>query len=184
MSVNINVNQGDIPSAQISPAKVVIQLASQQGSPFAQRAAGITVPVLRVNQTGLEYEQRRDRGQLQFRFSKGVLQLSLRQSVFLANTLSTCAQKIWEAHEMEHVRDNQELMKRMEREIKASRTLQDIFNNPTWRPRKSFGAVQRTIQSTVGEIFQRLTREAVQKRDTQSGYEAIWRQIKEKCENH
>lgn len=184
MSFNVNIDKGNIPSPQVVPANTVVQHARNQGSQYAQRAVGVTLPLLRIDQTGLEYEQRRVRSGIQFRFSAGMLRLTLRQSVYMANTLSNCAQKIWGEHEMDHVRDNQELMGQIEREIRHHRALQNIFNNPRWRSRGEFNAVQSTIQSAVGEIFQRLTRDAVKKRDTQSEYDAIQRRIDEKCGRH
>ena len=80
-----------------------------------------------------------------------------------------------------YMRRNQVLMDSMEREVRAHRALQDILINPRWRPRNQFNAVQSTIQSTLGEIFQSLTRAAVQKRDTQAEYDAIQKRINENC---
>lgn len=181
MPLNVNLERGDIPSSQVVAANTVIQHARSQGSQFAERAVGVTIPTLRIDQTGLEYEQRRNRGAIEFRFTTGTLRLTLRQAVYLSNAISSCAQRIWEAHEQDHVSDNQALMGSLEREIRAHRALQDILINPRWRPRREFDAVQRTIRETVGEILQRLTREAVQRRDTQAEYDAIQRRINEQC---
>lgn len=181
MTLNVDAQAGTAPAAQVVAANVVVQHARRLGSQFADRAVGVTVPILRVDQTGLHYEQRRVKGGIEFRFQNGTLRLTQRQEVLLANTLSSCEQRIWEAHEQDHVRDNQELVPRLEREIRAHRTLQDILINPRWRRRSEFDAVQRTIRETVAEIYQRLTREAVQRRDTQSEYESIQRRITERC---
>ena len=181
MPFTVNVDKAEIPSSQLVAANTIIQHARNQGSPYAERAVGVTVPTCRTDQTGLQYEQRRASGRIEFRFSTGTLRLTLRQSVYLSNVLSNCHQKIWEAHEQGHVQDNQSLMSNMEREIRNHRALQDVFINPRWRPRREFNALQSLIESTVGGIFQRLTREAVQKRDTQAEYDAIQRRIREKC---
>ena len=181
MPFNVNVEKGELPSSQVVAANTIIQHARSQGSQFAERAVGVTVPTLRVDQTGLEYEQRSNQGAVEFRFVTGTLRLTLRQAVYLSNAISSCAQRIWEAHEQDHVRDNQELMGSLEREVRAHRALQDILINPRWRPRREFDAVQRTIRESAGEIFQRLTREAVQRRDTQAEYDAIQRRINAQC---
>jgi len=181
MSLQVNVNTGTRPSPQIVADGIVVQHARAVGSPNAAQALAVTVPVCNVNQTQLQYEQRNNSGQIEFRFQTGILQLSLRQSIYIANTLSDCAQNIWAEHEQDHVSDNQQVMGRMDQAIRAHRTLQSIFITPKWRPRSAFNALQATIQSTVGEIFRDLTTAAVQNRDTSSIYDAIRERIRRQC---
>ena len=134
-----------------------------------------------MNQRGLQYEQRQISGSIEFRFQTGVLQLTLRQSIFIANNIPDCAQNIWAEHEQDHVRDNQEIMGRMERAIRAHRNLQSILITPQWRPRRAFDTVQATINSTVGEIFENFTSVAVRSRDTDAVYSSIRDRIRRQC---
>lgn len=85
MPLQVNVNTGTRPSPQIVAANIVVQHARSVGNPDASQALAVTVPICRVDQTGLQYEQRQNSGQLEFRFQTGVLQLTLRQSIYIAN---------------------------------------------------------------------------------------------------
>ncbi len=181
MSFQVNVNTGTKPSPRIVAANIVVQHARSTGNPNASQALAVTVPTCRVDQTGLQYEQRRSSGQLEFRFKTGILRLTLRQSIFIANSLSNCAQNIWAKHEQDHVLDNQQIMNRMERAIKADRTLQSILITPQWRPRRAFNTVQETIQSSVGTIFRDFTTAAVRSRDTATAYASIRDRIRRQC---
>ena len=181
MALTVTIEKGAVPPSQIVAANIVQQHARNLGSPYAARAAGVTLPVIRINQSRLEYEQRRASGRIEFRFTAGNLTLTLRQAIYLSNTLSGCAQTIWEAHEQDHVQDYQDVMRSMEAEFRRHRAVQDILIAPRWRPVREFSAVQSTIQSTVGEIFRRLCRETVLKRDTDAVYKAIQEKIKADC---
>ncbi len=181
MSFQVNVNIGTRPSPSVVSAGRVVQEARRTCAPNAAQAVAVTVPICRVNQTALQYEQRVNSGRREFRFQTGTLQLTLRQSVYIANNISSCAQNIWADHEQEHVRDNQSLMSRMERPIKAHRSLRTIFIAPEWRPTSQFNTIQATIQSTVGDIFRDLTRDAVNARDTSSVYTEIRNRIARNC---
>ncbi|TCV85906.1 hypothetical protein [Sulfurirhabdus autotrophica] len=181
MPLQVNVNTGTTPSPQIVAANTVVERARSIGDPNASRALAVTIPVCRVDQTKLEYEQRRNAGQVEFRFKTGILQLTLRQSIFIANNISGCAQDIWAEHEQDHATDNQQIMSRMERAIRAHRDLQSILISPIWRPRRAFNTVQDTIQSTVGSIFMEFTTEAVRSRDTTAVYSAVRDRIRRQC---
>ncbi len=181
MSLNVEAQGGGTPSPQFVSHDSIVQQARTMKNPQAERAAGITIPRLTVDQTKLEYETRKQKGQVQFRFNTGTLALMLHQSVQISNDLSACAQEIWTDHELEHVGDNRDLIKRMEREIKSSKPLQDIFFVPRWRPKASFNSVQTKISTVVGDIFKGLTEDAAKKRDTESEYQRIQNRI-QKCE--
>lgn len=181
MALNIEAQVGTKPSPRFVDKDSIVQQARTMKNPQPERAAGVTIPRLTVNQTKLQYDTLKQKGQVQFRFNTGTLLLVLQQSVQLSNDLSTCAQEILAEHELGHVEDNQAVMKRMEREIKSSRPLQDIFFTPQWRPKSSFNAVQAKINTTVGDIFKSLTQDAVKKRDTESEYQRIQTRI-QKCE--
>lgn len=181
MPLQVNVNTGTRPSPQIVAANVVVQQARSVGNANASRAVAVTVPICRVDQRNLQYEQRRQSGQIEFRFQTGALQLTLRQSIYIANNISSCAQNIWAEHEQDHVRDNQQLMSRMDRAIKAHRNLQGILISPQWRLRSTFSRVQQTIESTVGDIFRDFTSDAVRNRDTTAVYTAVRDRIRRQC---
>lgn len=183
MSLQVNVNKGTRPSAQYAAANTIVQRARTTGNPNASQALGVTLPICRIDQTQLQYERRRHGGQIQFRFNTGILQLSLRQSIYIANNISNCAQTIWSAHEQDHVSDNQQIMDRMDRAIRANHNLQSILITPQWRQytRSAFRSVEATIQSTVGSIFRGLTADAVRSRDTTATYTAIRDRIRRQC---
>ena len=181
MPLQVSVNIGTRPSPQIIAANIVVQHARSVGNPNASQALAVTVPICRVDQTGLQYEQRQSSGRIEFRFQTGVLQLTLRQSIFIANNISDCAQNIWAEHEQDHVLDNQQIMRRMEQAIRAHRDLQSILITPQWRPRSAFDTVQATIQSTIDDIFRSFTSDAGRSRDTDAVYSSIRDRIRRQC---
>ena len=181
MSLQVNINRGTRPSPQVVAANVVVARARSTGNPNASQALSVTVPICRIDQRGLEYERRRRAGRVEFRFKTGVLQLTLRQIIFMANNISACAQDIWAEHEQEHVQDNQQVLGRMEQAIRAHRELQSIFIMPQWRPRSEFNKIQETIQSSVDEIFRDFTTDAIRRRDTSAVYSAIRDRIRRQC---
>jgi hypothetical protein len=181
MPLQINVNTGTRPSPEIVAANIVVQRARTAGNPNASQALAVTVPICRIDQRRLQYEQRQRSGQIEFRFSTGILQLTLRQSISIANNISSCAQNLWAEHEHDHVRDNQQIMNRMDRAIRAHRDLQNIFFTPQWRPRSAFSSVQDTIESTVSDIFRGFVSDEVRSRDTDEVYSAIRDRIRRQC---
>ena len=159
----------------------MVQQARAAGNPNADRALAVTRPILTIDQRGLQYDTRPRLRPTEFRFRTGVLRLTLRQTIYIANNLSACARGIWAQHEQDHVVDNQGIMGQMDREIRAHRDLQTIFFNPQWHPIGSFNAIQNRIETTVGDIFGRLTRDAVQARDTPAEYAQVQRRILRTC---
>jgi hypothetical protein len=161
------------------PARI-LQLAQAQGThvPPGSTVVGITIPVLRIDQTALHYETRNN----DFRFNTGTLRLTLRQEIHLSNALSQCAQTIWLQHEQKHVRDNERLVSRMEAELRADSQFAAILVNPTaWLPRSQFGPTQQTIQARVGAVFMRLSQAAVQALDTAQEYANTEAQVRDHC---
>ncbi len=181
MPLNIVVNAGARPVPQIVPPAVVVQQARAAGNPRASRALAVTRPVITIDQRGLQYYTRPRRHPREFRFNTGVLRLTLRQSIYIANNLPGCAQGIWAQHEQDHARDNQAIMGRMERQIRLARDLQDIFFTPRWHPMGSFNAIQNRIETSVGSIFRKLTLDAVRDRDTVAEYARVQRRILRTC---
>lgn len=157
-------------------------MARAQGSPIpaGTTAVGITVPIIRSDQTGLQYHTRSNG--TEFQFNTGTLQLTLRQEIHLSRALSPCAQTIWLQHEQKHVQDNERLMSRMDAELRADREFADILVSPSgWRPRSDFNATQQKIQERVGALFERLTTEAARRQDTRQEYQSTERQVRIRC---
>jgi|SRR5215216_4872996 len=157
-------------------------MARAQGStiPAGSTVVGITVPIIRSDQTGLQYRTRNNG--TEFQFNTGTLRLTLRQEIHLSQALSPCAQSIWLNHELKHVRDNEQLMGRMDRELRADQEFADILVTPSeWRARDRFNETQRTIQEIVGDVFERLTSAAAAHQDSAQEYRSTERQIRIRC---
>lgn len=157
-------------------------MARAQGSliPTGTTAVGITIPIIRSDQTGLHYHTRNNG--TEFRFNTGTLQLTLRQEIHISRALSPCARTIWSQHEQKHAQDNERLMSRMDPGLRADREFADILVSPSaWRPRHTFGATQQKIQERVGVLFERLTLEAARRQDTRREYQRVERQIRIRC---
>jgi peptidoglycan hydrolase-like protein with peptidoglycan-binding domain len=163
------------------PARIA-RLASAQGShiPAGATVVGITIPIIRSDQTGLQYHTRNSG--TEFLFNTGTLRLTLRQEIHLSRALSLCARTIWLQHEQKHVRDNEQLISRMDAELRADRQFADILVSPSrWRPRADFNRTQQTIQARVGEVFERLTSQAARHQDSRREYQRVERQVRIRC---
>ncbi len=108
--------------------------------------------------------------------------LTLRQTVYLSRGLSLCARNVWLQHEQGHVRDNERLMPRMDRELRADAQFAAILVSPTgWRPRADFQRTQQMIQQRAADVFGRLTQHAARGRDTRAEYQRAERQVRVRC---
>lgn len=157
-------------------------MARAQGSaiPAGSSVVGITVPIIRSDQTRLQYHTRN--GGTEFIFNTGTLALTLRQEIHLSRALSLCARTIWHQHELKHTRDNEQLMARMDRELRADQEFQDILVSPTeWRPRGRFNDTQTAIQEIVRDVFERLTSAAAARTDSRQEYRHVERQVRIRC---
>ena len=181
MPLTIAINLGAKPVPQIVPPAVVVQQARKAGNPNAAQVLAFTYPIIRSDQTGLHYFTRPRLHPTDFRFRTGVLRLTLRQTIHIANDLSACAQGIWAQHEQDHVRDNQGVMRQIDREIRIHHALQTIFFSPQWYPIGSFNKIQSRIKVTVSDIFKKLTLDAVKMRDTPAVYAQFQRRILRTC---
>jgi hypothetical protein len=164
-----------------SPA-MIAQLVQRHGTPVpsGSTAVGITVPMIRTDQTGLQYQTRNH--DTEFLFNTGTLRLTLSQEIHMSNDLSDCTREVWVEHERKHVRDNEQILTRMDAALRADPQFAAILVNPTqWRPRSQFQATQQTIQARVAEVFARLTRAAVQALDTPAEYAETERQVRARC---
>jgi hypothetical protein len=153
-----------------------------QGSiiPAGSSVVGITVPVIHSDQTRLQYHTRNSR--TEFIFNTGTLALTLRQVIHLSNALSPCARTIWHQHELKHTRDNELLMARMDRELRADMEFQDILAAPSeWRPIGRFADTQTAIQEIVFDVFERLTSAAAALTDSRREYRQVERQVRIRC---
>ena len=136
--------------------------------------------MIRTDQTGLQYQTRNNGNE--FLFNTGTLRLTLSQEIHMSSDLSDCARGVWVEHERKHVRDNEQIMTRMDAALRADLQFAAILVNPTqWRPRSQFQATQQTIQARVAEVFTRLTRAAVQALDTPAEYAETERLVSARC---
>lgn len=183
MALIINVDIGTTPKPQHVADTNVKQQARAQGHPNANEAIAITKPVLNVNQKKLKFERRRNKGKIEFCFQSGVLKLTLKQTVLMSKKYSTCERGIWAKHEQDHVKDNQDIAKNIEKQIKTHPKLKTIFYTPKWQlySSSSFTKIQKDIQKIIGEIFRDLTAKAVIKRDTIGEYAKFQRKIIKTC---
>lgn len=165
-------------------SKTVVGAKAKKHNPShakQKNVTGVTVPIIRVNQKKLRFEQRRAKGGIEFRFSKGPLILTLRQTIYLSKALPACERKTWLTHERSHASDNVALLPKLDGEIRNDAGLKKILIDREWRPRSQFGATQGEIQSAVGAIFRKLTSAAVRKRDTAAEYVRIRKQVRANC---
>ena len=163
------------------PAAITaMALAHGSTIPAGSSVVGITVPIIHSDQTGLAYHTRNSG--TEFIFNTGTLALTLRQEIHLSNALSPCARTIWHQHELKHTRDNEQLMARMDRVLRADQEFQDILVAPSeWRPRSRFNDTQAAIQDIVRDVFERLTTAAAARTDSRQEYRHVERQVRIRC---
>ncbi len=183
MALTVRTTNTPNTPVRVVTLAVVQQKARDTGSPHASRSdiVGVTVPILNVDQTGLQYEQRRVGRNIEFRFNTGTLQLTLRQEIYMSNTASACERRIWETHERAHVTDNVGVLPQLDAAIRRDPTLRAIFITRQWRPRSQFQATQNSIQTAVGNIFRQLTGAAATRRDTATEYARVRQQVRNNC---
>jgi len=183
MSLVVRTANTPLPPIQLVSLTAAQQHARNTGSPHASLPdlIGVTVPTLRVDQTALQYEQRRAGGGVEFRFNTGTLLLTLRQQIYMVNSVRACERGVWEPHERAHAADNVALLPRLDAAIRANPALRMIFITRQWRPRSQFQATQNTIQNEVGNIFRNQTGAAATRRDTAAEYARIRQQVSARC---
>lgn len=179
MPLSISIKKGTIPTSKVVHPSVVVAKARADGNPNASRALAITVPTLRIDQTGLYYDL--GRGGTVFRFRTGVLKLTLRQEIYIASNLTVCARGQWVQHEKDHARDNQQILNTIDRGIRTHPKIKPILITPVWHARNTFNAVQGTIQAAVGDIFRQRVAAAIRRRDTTAEYARVNRRILAVC---
>jgi hypothetical protein len=181
MPFTVDANAGSAPLFDIASPATVIQKALQVGNPEPEHAGAVTVPTLITDQSGLSYSQRSGPSGAEVRFDTGTLALTLRQVIYVSNALSTCVRQRWLIHENDHVAGNRQIMTQMDGEIRRDPYLQSVFLNPQWEPAALFRLTQVRVQSTVADIFRRLTEAAAAARYTPAEYARIQRDIQSNC---
>jgi hypothetical protein len=182
MTLTVTTTSAQVGAPTLDPPATIEAMARARGStiPPGGTVVGITVPIIQTNQTRLQYSTRNNG--TEFIFNTGTLALALRQEIHLSNALSACARNIWHQHELKHVRDYQQLMAQMDRELRANQDFQRILVSPTvWRPRSQFNATQTEIREIVASVFQRLTRAAAAHTDSPQEYQQVEQQIRTRC---
>jgi hypothetical protein len=181
MPLTITTSSTPPPAPSLDSPADITTLATSQGSsvPAGSTVVGITIPIIRSDQTGLQYHTRNNC--TEFRFNTGTLALSLRQEIHLSNGLSPCARTIGLQHEQKHVRDNERIMSRMDAALRADPQFAAILVSPSWRPRSEFPVAQQTVQARVGAIFRNFTQNAAAALDTQREYAETDRQVRLRC---
>jgi hypothetical protein len=169
------------PPALADPATLEsLAIARDPGVPRDGTIVGTTVPVVEVDLSRLRQETRNDGAE--FMFSGGTLGLSLRQEVHLSRALNPCARPIWLQHEMKHVRDNEQIMPYMDRELRGEQEFIDLVGAPTeWRPRGRFAETQAKIRKIVNGTFERLKKAGASRQDSVEEYRSVERQIRLRC---
>jgi len=174
------------PPPEVVSQDIVRKHARDSGHPRADDLdiAGITVPYLVVDQTKIHYVQRRNAkvpGGIEFRYDKGTLHLTSGNRIYMSSTLSECERKIWETHELEHVKDNERLSGDLLDRLEVDGTLKAVFIMRQWYPRNDFNIIQTSIEAACGNVFRELTAAAVKKRDTAAEYERVRAVVRETC---
>lgn len=158
------------------------QLVMAQGCfvPAGSTAVGITLPLIRSDQSDLHYSTRK--GGAEFRFKRGTLTLNLCQEIHLSNALSTCARTIWFQHEQRHAAENFRLLCQMDAELRADEEFCSILVKPAgWTPVEQLSATGEAIQARVEAVFQRLNGAAAAALDTAYEWAALDRQVRARC---
>lgn len=183
MTLTVRTTNTANTPVQTAALSVLQTKARQVGSPHASQSniVGVTVPTLRVDQTGLRYEQRRAARGVEFRFNTGTLNLTLRQEIYMNSASSACERGIWELHERAHVADNVAVLPQLDAAIRRDATLNAILIARQWRPRSQFQATQNAIQNAVGGVFRQLTGSAATSRDTPAEYARYRLQVQTNC---
>ncbi len=184
MALKITTTSNPVPAAKPVPVKQVQDAAAAQGNPFAARAIAITKPTLHHETTQLNFETVTNKKGTQFRFKAGTLPLTLSQEIWIADSLSDCAKKIWLAHEQGHVADNDAVLNQMEAELRKDQQFADILLFPKWTPlgknKENYTKAQKTIADRIGAVFHSLTVAAATARDTDAEYKRVQDEVN-KC---
>ncbi len=147
--------------------------------PAGRTPVGFTLPSISDDQTGLNFNMRN--GNTQYIFDTGTLILTLRQQIFLLNSLGHCARSYWLRHEMHHVRDNVNIMNRIDSVLRADPQFASMLVNPTvWRA-VAAGSPFSIVRQRIGVVFSRMTSNAVSNVDTAAEYARVERTIRARC---
>ena len=185
MALTITTSSDTVPPAKSVPVKDVQDAATAQGNPYAAKAIAITMPKVHHETKQLNFETvTNKKNGTQFRFKAGTLPLTLSQQILISDSLSDCAKKLWLAHEQDHVTDNEDVMNKMDAELRKDADFAAILLFPKWTPvgknNENFDKANKTIGDRIGAVFVRLTSAAATARDTDAEYKRVEAEIK-KC---
>jgi len=183
MPLTISIEKGSEPKATLVTPATLKKLMKDHGDPNASdpKPAAITMPKVRVDQTKMQWEQRRSTKGVQFRFKSGTLKLTILQQIAMNATLNACEQKEWMKHEKLHVKDNFGLGPQLERDFRASNLFKKLFDRREWQAKSKWRETQKNIQKEVGKVFKKLTGDKVKTRDTKANYAKVHAEIDKTC---
>ncbi len=181
--INVSIIPSVRPTPQIVPFATIRSWARRVGNPNASRQdiAGITVPSITVDLRGIRFEQRRNQGNTEFRYERGVLTIQTSSLIFISNRLNRCERRILIEHELNHVRDYERLNERLMIRIQSNAFLMSVFVERQWFPRSSFNIIQTSIREICYKIHRNFTAEASRRRDTPAEYQRIRNRIRSTC---
>lgn len=180
MPLSLTTANEPMPAPQGVSQEELVSKSGKAGSAIASRIVAYTWPQLH-SAPKLEYEQRKAKVGTEFRFQKGTLKLTLKQRIYYDEKLGACPKKIWLEHEQDHVADNVAILGKLEAELKKDKEFADILITPVWFPTSQFAAIQKKINDRIDVVFKRLTKDAVDKRDTSAEYDKVEARIAKEC---
>jgi len=138
---------------------------------------GITLPRTQNDTSGLQTVTSNGF----FHTTGGVFHLNLVQEVFISTALSPCNQTVVLQHERGHVRDNENLMPRMDAALRADEQFNLIMVQGMEFPVSQLDEVKETVKERIEAVFSRLTTERVKARDTLFEYKRMNAQMWAQC---
>lgn len=186
--VPIQIVPSERSAPQIVPLVELQRWARITGSSDAHRQdmAGITTPGMRANPRNIQFTRQFHDGIPQFRYRGGSLEIQLWNQIYLSDRLGECERRIWETHEQDHVRDYVQLSGPLMRRLQDNTFMQEFFVERRWYPdtTESIRRIAASFERECTQIWQDLTRAAVQQRDTPAEYERVRALVRQTCAGH
>lgn len=183
--ISITIVPSERPTPQIVPLATVRAWARRTGNPSGHRRdmAGITVPWIRPETRPLQFEERRHEGTAQFRYASGSLLIRTWHQVLISNTLSRCQQRIWTAHEFDHISDNHRAAGTLMLRLQTQPFMREFFLDRRWYDRnpETITRMASQFEETCARVYRQLTLEAAGRRDTPAEYDRIRQRIRATC---
>jgi hypothetical protein len=173
------------PTPQIVPLAMLQRWAHATGNPNAHHRdmAGITVPGIRLDTSSLQLDRTIHERRAQIRYRAGSLTIRVWNSIYLSDRLNECEQDFWEAHEMDHVHDYEQLSHPLMLRLQGNQFMREFFLEQTWydENRQTITWIANRFETECAQIFQQLTGDAARHRDTPAEYERVRARIRETC---